>query len=106
MGMTSVGCANGHSAGVCREACIAVERTVAGACGSACWRQWVESVCRQLPFGGFVWVTHAFSRAVVFYNHYIISTIHGSLYKGISPLCEAFLYFFKCFLKRRLAINL
>lgn len=30
MGMTSVGCANGCSTGVCREACIAMERTVAG----------------------------------------------------------------------------
>lgn len=59
MGMMSVGCVNGHSAGVCREASIAVERTVAGACGSVCWREWVEGVCRQLSFGGFAWVACA-----------------------------------------------
>lgn len=59
MDMIPVGCVNGRSAGVCREASRAVERAGAGACGSVCWREWVKGVCKQLSFGGFAWVARA-----------------------------------------------
>lgn len=91
MGMMSVGRANGRSAGVCRGARTAVERTVAGGLwvgvlegvGGVCvqtaflWRLCLSCTCISLPGP--------------FYDHHIISTIHGSLYEGIGPLCYALL---------------
>lgn len=63
MGMMLVGCANGRGAGVCREACIAMERTVVGGLrvsvlegmGGECvqtaflWRICLGCTCINLP---------------------------------------------------------